>query len=648
MPVINVLPKNISELIAAGEVVERPSAVIKELVENSIDAGATAVTVEIQHGGISYMRVTDNGCGIDYDDVPKAFMRHATSKIKNADDLDSIATLGFRGEALAAISAVSRTEMLTKTRDGQFGTRCVIEGGVNTVLEETGCPEGTTITVRNLFYNTPARMKFLKKDVTEGNAVAAVIDRIALSHPEIAIKFIRDSKQVLTTLGDNNLKNVIYNVLGRDYTASLIPVNSEVGGIKVKGMICKPIYCKQNRNGQFFFLNGRLIRSNTAVAAVEQAYKNTTMVGKFPCCVLDICVPFNTVDVNVHPSKMEVRFSDERAVFTAVYHAVKDGLTQGDTRPQIKTGRPINPYTPQKDMGEQTRIFVDELYKPVKVERTVEKAADENPHLQMRQPTVKMQDGFLTVETDTGIIKNTNREDTYKSENKVGGFLRKPYDEPTLREKYEKTDIAPKVVPTVQENTPDELSVKEDISVKFIGSAFDTYIIVEKNDTVYFIDKHAAHERLLFEKLKNSEKIEVQQLLTPVTVTLTTDEYSAICSNTEELMKNGYEVEDFGNGNVIVRSIPAILKNEDINLLIGAIAEQLCTSETALAERIEDIFHTVACKAAIKGGQHNTDAELKALAERILADNSIMYCPHGRPVAFGISKRELEKQFGRI
>ena len=340
MPKINLLPKNVAELIAAGEVVERPASVIKELVENSIDAGADVITVEIQRGGITYIRVTDNGCGIAHEDVPTAFLRHATSKITVGTDLDSIATLGFRGEALAAVSSVARVDMLTAQKDADFGTHYRIEGGEEVLYEESGAPEGTTIIIRDIFYNTPARMKFLKKDVSEANACAAVIDRIALSHPEISFRFVRDGKQTLSTSGDGNIKGVVYSVLGREFSASLIDVSNELNGIAVSGLTCKPVSCRPTRNNQFTFLNGRLVRSGTVIAAAEQAYKNSSMVGKFPAFVLYLTVPFDTVDVNVHPAKTEVRFSDEKRIFDAVYVAVKNALNSGDTRPEVKLNTP--------------------------------------------------------------------------------------------------------------------------------------------------------------------------------------------------------------------------------------------------------------------------------------------------------------------
>ena len=609
MSKINVLPKSIAELIAAGEVVERPGAVIKELVENSMDAGATKITVEIKRGGILYMAVTDNGSGIAREDVPTAFCRHATSKISSASDLDAIYTLGFRGEALAAISAVSRTEIITRTAEETEGTRCVVEGGVQTVLEDVGCDVGTIITVSDIFYNTPARMKFLKSDVTEANNIAAIIDRMALSHPEIAFRFIRDGKQVLTTSGDGNLSNVIYSVLGRDFASSLIEAEDNIEGIKVSGMVCKPVYCRQNRNGEFFFLNGRLIRSNTAMAALEQAYKNSAMVGKFPCCVLFITVSPEMVDVNVHPAKTEVRFSDERKIFNAVYYTVKNALNKGDTRPEIKIKPTFNPYTPvYTEKAEQTVITV-----PKRVE-TVEKKVEIAKSLVFESPKFE-----------------------FKSEVKVEA-------KPEERKQVEKKERVVETVKTVVEDVCEEI-VKP--NVRYIGQAFNTYIIAERDGEVYFIDKHAAHERMLFNSLKKESQATMQELLTPLTLTLTKEEYSSIISNTETLLSAGFDVEDFGNGTVIVRAIPAVLKGEDITLLITELAVTLSVSNSADAERLDDIYHTVSCKAAIKGNRYTSDYELKTLAEKVLNDDSVMYCPHGRPVAFRLTKKELEKYFGR-
>lgn len=616
MPKINVLPKNVAELIAAGEVVERPASVIKELVENSIDAGATAITVEIKRGGITYMRVTDNGCGIAYSDVPTAFLRHATSKIKTDEDLNSIATLGFRGEALAAVSSVSKVEIMTATKDSTSGTHYVIEGSEEKLYEEIGCPKGTTIIIRDIFYNTPARMKFLKKDVSEANACAAVIDRIALSHPEVSFKLIRDGKQTLATSGDNNIKSAVYSVLGREFSGSLIEVNGENGGVSVKGLTCKPFACKPTRNNQFTFLNGRLVRSGTVIAAVEQAYKNSAMIGKFPGFVLYITVPHDTVDVNVHPAKTEVRFSDEKRIFDAVYGAIKAAIASSDTRPEVKLNTPVfNPFQSMKAeefrqqiIGEET--IAEKAYKP-ELQKNL-------PH---SQPIVFKESKGFDITTRYSFV-GKNGEKT----------------EPMTAEEFEKTIT----------QAPKEPIIEEKTEIIIIGEAFSTYIIAQMKESVYMIDKHAAHERILFNKLKKERKIEVQPLLTPVTVTLAKEEYDAVINNAEMLERGGFEVEEFGSSCVLVRAVPSFLVGEDISSLISEIASKLLSGTDTMTEREEQLLSTIACKAAIKAGGKTEREEMQRLAERVLLDEEIMYCPHGRPVAFEIKKRELEKQFGRI
>lgn len=633
MPAINVLPKSIAELIAAGEVVERPSSVIKELVENSIDAGASSITVEIKRGGITYMAVKDNGCGISREDVPKAFLRHATSKIKSASDLDCISSLGFRGEALAAISAVSKVEMITKTAEEETGTRIVLEGGEPILTEDIGCDTGTIIIIRDIFYNTPARMKFLKKDVTEGNSVAAVLERIALSHCEIAFKFIRDAKTTLATSGDGKLKNTVYSVLGRDFTASLIPVDTVTQGIRVSGMVCKPVYCKQNRLGQYFFLNARLVKSNTACAALEQAYKNTVMVGKFPCCVLNIELPFSEVDVNVHPAKTEVRFSDEHRVFSAVYAAVKNAIVQGDTRPELKmpkeTFNPFKPVNEEKYVQSHIAEFSEKKIKndECKTESVYQKniVFKDTPPVFVYEPPKH---------TYNETVQNENREPL--------NTVLKGY-EVVPPENTVEFPQKPKEIEEIQKTQ--RIEEKE---VFYIGCVFNTYIVAQYGSDIYFIDKHAAHERLIFEELKANHKAEIQQLLSPISVTLSREEYSVISANIELVCESGFEIEDFGDKTVIVRSVPALLKSADIPSLVCEIAQSLKNSGGISVERSDDILHSVACKAAIKGGLYNSDYELKELAKRILENKDIMYCPHGRPVAFKISRRELEKQFGRI
>ena len=622
---INVLPRQVAELIAAGEVVERPASVIKELLENSIDAGATAVTVEIQHGGVTYMRVTDNGCGIERDDVKTAFLRHATSKVKTENDLNSIGTLGFRGEALAAVSSVARVELLTCTESNSIGTRYRISGGIEEELDDAGCPKGTTIIVRDLFYNTPARMKFLKTDVTEANAVSQIVDRIALSHPEVSIKLIRDGKQTLATSGDGKLSSAIYAVLGRDYYGGLIPCENAQDGVSVSGFVCKPVCCKPNRNGQFFFLNGRLVKSGTAMAALEQAYKNSAMVGKFPYCVLNISVPYTTVDVNVHPAKTEVRFSDEKRVFGCIYYAVKNALLEGDTRPEMKIEqkKPINRF--ETMTAEQFRqAAIEEKPK----ERSFSAGFSSAPSA----PKTVLIDSDLNVFP----MQKKERIEVKIEEPKVT-VPEKPIEIVTPND--EKVEIK-------REEVAETAPITE--AVKYIGEAFSTYIIAQKGDSIYVIDKHAAHERIIFEKLKVETEPEKQLLISSLSVTLQKNEYNAIIENIDKLQKFGFELEDFGGSSVLLTAVPVVLKDADIKSVISEIAGSLMETGSVQVERLDDIYHIVACRSAVKAGNLSSSTDLSRLAERILSSDDIMYCPHGRPVAMKLTKREIEKQFGRI
>ena len=621
MPEIKVLPKEISELIAAGEVVERPASVIKELLENSIDAGADNITVEIQHGGITYMRITDNGCGIEKNDVPTAFLRHATSKIKNSGDLNAIGTLGFRGEALAAVSSVARVEMFTKPRDAAFGTHYEIEGGVEKLCEEAGCPDGTTIVIRDIFFNTPARMKFLKKDVSEANAAAAVVERIALSRPEIAFKLIRDGKQALMTPGDGKINTAVYSVLGREFAGTLMEVDGGLDGIGVKGLTCKPVSCRPTRNYQFVFLNGRLVRSGTVTAAVEQAYKNSAMVGKFPGFVLYLTVPLNTVDVNVHPAKTEVRFSDERRIFDAVYSSVKNALARGDTRPEVKLHEPVfNPF--------ERMTTAEYKQQPIMKPTVAEEIYKNRPSL---HNAYKPQERTVLRDANYNVSKTNNT--VYIPERII--------NPPSMAEEAPQPQrtVSVDIMRDVEDERP---------PITLIGEAFLTYIIVQMGESVFMIDKHAAHERILFNRLKKEQKTETQTLLTAVIVALTGDEYNAAISNTEALEKAGFEVEDFGNSSVRVSAVPASLTREDIPSVISELAGKLSKGKAPDSERLDDMYHTVACKAAIKAGSRTSPLEMQKLAERVLYSDDVMYCPHGRPVAFEIKRRELEKQFGRI
>ena len=627
MPKINLLPKEISELIAAGEVVERPASVVKELVENSIDAGAKHITLEIKRGGILYIRVTDDGCGIAYADVPTAFLRHATSKIKSAGDLDRISSLGFRGEALAATAVVSKTEMFTKQAGDVFGTRYIIEGGEQKIYEESGCPDGTTVVVKDLFYNTPARMKFLKRDITEGNSVAAVFERIAISHPEISFKFIRDEKTVLTTPGDGKLYSAVYSVLGRETASTLIPLAGQEGAVKVSGFVCKPAFCRKSRSVQYVFLNGRYVQSNTVTAAVEQAYKNSAMIGRFPAFIVCLELLPETVDVNVHPAKTQVRFADEKRIFDAVYVSVKNAIVSGDTRPEIIINK--KPASFGRMTTEEYRQQVANI-PPTPAEKAY--------GITNSKPESKTPNNFSFKSDNTPFFERKDVKEFLNAGQKTAEYgVPAPEPENTPSEVATADDKAAEIQPSQGEN--------ED--VRYIGEAFLTYIIAESEDSLYLIDKHAAHERINYNKLKKSARAESQQLLLPVSVRLSGEEYDAVISNEALLADAGFETEDFGNSTVLVRAVPGMLSGEDVSDMIVEAAKNLIIKGVPESERLDRIYYTVACKAAIKGGKYTTEKELEALAKTVLSDKDIMYCPHGRPVAFKLTRKELEKQFGR-
>lgn len=639
MPKINVLSKQLAELIAAGEVVERPASVVKELLENSIDAGADSVTVEIKNGGISYIRITDNGCGISREDIRNAFVSHATSKICVEDDLNSIMTLGFRGEALASISAVARVEVMTCIPEEKIGTRYVIESGEEMLCDDAGCPKGTTIIVRDLFYKTPARMKFLKKDVTEANAVAGVVDRIALSHPEVSIRFIREGKQVLVTSGKGDLHTCIREVFGKEFSDTLIPAFGETGGVKISGFISKPAAARPNRNMQFFFINNRLIKTGTGSAALSEAYKNSIMVGKFPSCVLNIEINPSLVDVNVHPAKTEVRFSDERVIFNAVYFACKNALTAGDAPKQIKYEPVKDFYKAPEKAAEQ--IEIKEIAKPEPKKDfwqhiPVQKSEPETVSaVKITIPDVKPEIKPVSVASAPKLeIKAESTEDI---------LLRKPSVTVTETKapETEKAEIIP-------ENKAENVFSEEDFLL--IGEAFKTYIMCEYKGKMVIIDKHAAHERIIYEKLKaeNGERTP-QLLLLPVTVTLSKEEYAAIIENLELVNQAGFEAEDFGNGCVIVRECPMELSADDVEEVISEIAGRFVDKkQDVMFEKLDWIYHSVACRSAIKAGNFTSRLEMERFAKQLLSMPDIRYCPHGRPVLIEMTKRELEKNFGRI
>lgn len=653
MPKINVLPKHLAELIAAGEVVERPASVVKELLENSIDAGADNITVEIKNGGISYIRITDNGCGIEREDIRNAFVSHATSKISTADDLNGIFTLGFRGEALASVCAVARVEVMTRTADDESGTRYVIESGEEILLDDAGCPKGTTVIVRDLFYKTPARMKFLKKDVTEANAVAGVVDRIALSHPEISFRFIREGKQTLITSGNGDLLTCIREVFGKEFSTGLIPAENIGQGVKVSGYISKPVASRPNRNMQFFFINNRLIKTGTGSAALSEGYKNSIMVGKFPSCVLNIEIDPSLVDVNVHPAKTEVRFSDERLIFNAVYYACKNALSSGDTPKQIKEISKTDYYKAPEKPPEQLKI----TQKPAS-------SADFWQHIPKKQETVSVtpveikkdepkiridfvQPETVNVQPVSESLKETAPVSVFKAA--IEEIQKEETTEDLLLNSPSKTA---QTEPATEEPKAAAQPASDFCEEEFnlIGEAFKTYIMCEYKGKLVIIDKHAAHERIIYEKLKrdNGERTP-QLLLLPVTVTLSKEEYSAALENLELINNAGFDAEDFGNGCVIVRECPMELSPDDVSDVMSEIAGRFVEKkQDVMFEKLDWIFHSVACRSAIKAGNFTSRLEMERFAKQLLSMPDIRYCPHGRPVLIEMTQRELEKNFGRV
>ncbi len=663
MPKINRLPKQVADLIAAGEVVERPASAVKELLENSIDAGAKKVTVEIKNGGIKYIRITDDGCGIAREDVRNAFVSHATSKIYDESDLDSILTLGFRGEALASIAAVARVEMLTRSEDETIGTRYVIEGGEEVTLDDAGCPKGTTIVIRDLFFNTPARMKFLKKDVSEANAVAAVVDRIALSHPEVSIRFIREDKDALFTSGDGKAENAVYAVFGRDFYKDLLPIDYTLDGITVSGFVSKPIAARPSRSMQFFFLNGRYIKTGTGSAAISEAYKHRITAGKFPSCIINITVPAHSVDINVHPAKIEVRFENEKPIFNAIYYAVKNVLDADRTNAQVAVGtrRPsptaINNFLKLADTetrqmsvadlpGKRDDFFV--TTKDTSVLSGTEVKMEKNIATTAEIST----DRFVSLSAPKLVGTPLQTEELVKMPEKTRE--ESPSTEPTADILPQTSVQEPEAVShnDKEENSPTKTVCAEDSVPEFtvIGEAFRTYIFVETDNKILIIDKHAAHERIIYEELKNNAGTgETQLLLSPVSVTLRKDEYSAILENEDLLLKAGFSVSDFGFGTVAVTECPIMLDAEDARQAVMEFASYLCKNKNELiSEKTDWIYHNTACRAAIKGGDNTTEYERNIFVKKLLSMPDIRTCPHGRPVMVEMTRREMEKSFGRI
>ena len=643
MPIIQCLDSHVADLIAAGEVVERPASVAKELLENALDAGASAISVEIQHGGLTYLRITDNGCGIAPSQLPTAFLRHATSKLRRAEDLAAIGTLGFRGEALAAIAAVSRVDIFSRERGADRGASLHLEGGVPGEVTETGCPEGTTLCVRDLFYNTPARMKFMKKDTAEAAAVTGVVTHLALSHPEVSVKLIRDGAEVLHTPGDGQLRSAVYAALGRDFALGLLPISGCGGDISVEGFVTKPLNGGGTRGRQLFFVNGRFVKSQLLTAALEEAYRNRLLKGKFPGCVLHIALPKNTVDVNVHPAKTVVKFQNERAVFDAVHYTVKDLLTAGETPKPVQ------------------QTFYQSMTVREYRERQIPSPAEKRPLGSYSARPAVDPDAKLPIRDSVHRSAPLPTRDPQPAEARPA-----PVKAPVPAETIARTEpSAPALVPAEERPAPAEvpasaprrntidLPIQQTLTEKpapwrMVGEALDTYIICQdESENLWLIDKHAAHERLRFNALKERQEPPMSQLLLqPLAVDLEADAYAAALASLPLLEELGFSCEDFGAGTLLVREVPADICPEDAAATIEELAEGLRLGRADPAAARDHLLQTMACKSAIKAGMHTSPAELRALVDRVQS-GEIQYCPHGRPVAVKLTRYEIEKMFKR-
>ena len=635
MAKIHVLDKHVAELIAAGEVVERPASVVKELMENTIDAGAKHVTVEIRDGGVSYIRITDDGCGIHREDVATAFLRHATSKVRTESDLDAIGTLGFRGEALASVAAVAKVEVTTCPTGEMVGTHYVIHGGEEILIEDAGCAEGSTFVVEDLFYNIPARMKFLKKDVSEGNAVAGVVERLALSHPEIAVKFIRNGRVELQTPGDGELLSTIHAVFGKQFASTLIPVAYDMGGVAVKGFVCKPENTRPNRTMQHYFVNDRYVKTQTGMVAVERAYRGKVMAGRFPACVLFITLSPEAVDANVHPAKIEIRFINEKPVFDAVYYGVLAALESRNTIRQVEIPREMPPVQPVKPAAPVVTAPVVAPAKPVYKETPV---------------VPKKPSSFLDLVVDDKPKPVIALEDCtpYRPIPAPVKPAEKPVEDvPEVKPMVNAEEVKP--VQTELPAEPVQIAVEREPEIAVIGELFKTYILAQMGESLFIIDKHAAHERILYNKLKSQARVDEQMLLSPVAVTVSREEHTVLLESVEELKTAGITLEDFGGQCVLVRTFPLILSGADIDGTIREIASGFVGGNREVqSSKLDWIYHSSACRAAIKAGDTSRPAELIDLAKQVLLNDDIRFCPHGRPVCVEMTRRELEKQFGRI
>lgn len=651
MPKIIQLDRHVADLIAAGEVVERPASAVKELVENSIDAGAKNITIELQNGGMTFLRITDDGCGMEPVDARTAFLRHATSKIRKKEDLACIGTLGFRGEALAAISSVSKIDLLTRAQGAENGVRLHLEAGKVLSEEPVGCPCGTTILVRELFYNTPARMKFMKSDAAESSAVFSVVQQQALAHPEISFRFLKDGQEQLHTDGQGDRMAAIYAIYGRELANNMLPVDGSWEKLRVRGFVTKPTATRGNRAWQSFFVNNRYIKSRLLSAALEEAYRNQIMVGRFPACVLEIDMPVQAVDVNVHPAKTEVKFLSEREVFDAVHYAVLSTLSRAAGRPEWKTPEKKQESAPQPQSQPKAvqppkpgfyQTMQASEYRRQAAQQPVQKPAQPvlaSPVQLPRSEPVPAQQSFPLPKPEA---KPEVRPEP-KPEPKIE-VRPEPKPEPKIEVRPE-----PKPEPVKEPEAQQALSVPEE-PFRIIGEALHTYIIVEQGEAVLFLDKHAAHERIRFEALKKEDHpIMAQLLLAPVSAELSREEAAAVLENRALLERCGFETEDFGGGDVLIRQIPSDVDVEDAKALLQELAGDLLAGKTLDPDSLRDnLLHTIACKSAIKAGWQTSDEELRRLVQEVLSRDDIKYCPHGRPVCVTLTKRQLEKQFKRV
>ena len=683
MPHIQQLDTHVADLIAAGEVVERPASVVKELVENAIDAGATAVVVEIRRGGMSYIRVTDNGCGIAPEELPTAFLRHATSKLRTQEDLAKIGTLGFRGEALAAISAVSRVDILTRRSGSASGASLHLEGGVPAAVEDDGAPQGTTIIVRDLFFNTPARLKFMRKDSAETAAVGGLMQHLALSHPDISFKFIKDGTEVLHTPGDGRLESAIYAALGREFARSLVPVKGRGGEVEVEGFVTRPLMGRGSRSMQVFFVNGRFIKSQLLTAALEEGYRNQIMKGKFPGCVISVTLPVTAVDVNVHPAKTQVKFAREREVFDALYHTVLDCLANdGAPAPAPKSAaETVNPrgdffqsmdaktYRAQGEARtEKAGAAVQRPVKPAvsapnawntEWKAPVTKVSDSVPEKVAYQTKVSLRPIEKPVsafgKAPESVVAKREETAPVAAPVEKAAPMAVPEEKP-VQSQPEIVAQAPKkpfvpAIPMEQQklDLPDlqQRLQPEEAPWRIAGEVLNTYIICEdEENAVWLIDKHAAHERINFDRLMAAQTPPMRQtLLKPVAAEVGREDAAVLLENIALVESMGFACEDFGDGALLVREVPADLDAADTVPTLEEMAEKL-RGGRSLAEKREDLLHTMACKAAIKGGWKSDISELKVLVEKVQR-GEVKYCPHGRPVAVKLTKYELEKMFKR-